>query len=34
MLQGGRTQSEMSKLASQRLDDLLNGFGNENILSW
>lgn len=34
MMQSGYNKDNMSKLASDRLDDLLNGYGNENIVSW
>lgn len=34
MMQSGYNRDNMSKLASDRLDDLLNGYGNENIVSW
>ena len=34
MLSSGKNKSEMSQLASDRLDDLINSFGSENILSW
>jgi hypothetical protein len=34
MMQSGYNRDNMSKLASDRLDDLLNGYGSENIVSW
>lgn len=34
MMQSGYNKDNMSKLASDRLDDLLNGYGSENIVSW
>ena len=34
MMQSGYNKDNMSKLASDRLDALLNGYGSENIVSW
>ena len=34
MMQSGYNKDNMSKLASDRLNDLLNGYGSENIVSW
>lgn len=34
MMQSGYNKDNMSKLASDRLDDLLSGYGSENIVSW